>query len=212
VLAEAWALYRRHWAQLMPIATLVYLLLSLVTLLLVWVAGPRLGAVTAVFVTVAGTYWMQGALVEAVDDLRDGRRDLSFSQTLGRVVARLGTLSAAGILAAVGIAFGFAAFVVPGLVLLTIWSLIVPAIVLEQRGVLASFGRSRALVRGNGSNVFAVVFVTLAITIVVGFLVSLAFLPLDGVFWGYAANVLASTLTAPFLALAWTLMYYRLRG
>ena len=51
--------------------------------------------------------------------------------------------------------------IVPGLFLLTIWIAVIPAIVLEGRGIGESFGRSRDLVRGNGWNVFGVIILTI---------------------------------------------------
>jgi hypothetical protein len=40
--------------------------------------------VVGFFVSVAGVFWLQGALVLAVDDVRDGPPDLSISETLDR--------------------------------------------------------------------------------------------------------------------------------
>ena len=53
-----------------------------------------------------------------------------------------------GILAGIAIAIGFVLLIIPGLFLITIWSVIVPVIVIERTGVFDSFGRSRELVKG----------------------------------------------------------------
>lgn len=45
----------------------------------------------------------------------------------------------------------------PGALLLTIWSVIVPVVVLERPGRLRALGRSRALVRSNRWRVFAMI-------------------------------------------------------
>lgn len=211
VISEAWALYVRHWRNLLPLALVVYVLLSLLTLLLALLLGGRAGLIAALLVSVVGTFWVQGALVEAIQDLRDGRADLSISQTLERVSAYVNTLSVAGVLAGVGIAIGFALFLVPGLILLTYWSLIVPAIVLERKGLADCFSRSTELVRGNGWNVFAVILVTTLASFALNLVVSLVFSWWDTAAGAYVTGVVSSTLAAPFLALSWTLMYYRLR-
>ena len=65
-----------------------------------------------------------------------------------RVQPRLPALIVAGILAGLGIALGLVLLIVPGLFLLTIWSLIVPSIVVEGKSAGESFGRSRELVAG----------------------------------------------------------------
>ncbi len=211
VIGRAWDLYKAHWRHLLPIALVVYVLIALLALLLTVLLG-WIGFVAGVFVAIAGIFWIQGALVLAVDDIRDGRADLSISETLARVRPRLNTLTLAGLLAGFAITIGFLLLIVPGVILLTIWLLIVPAIMLEGHGVMSSFGRSRELVRGNGWNVFGVIVVTVAILIAVGIVVSI----LDGVIDNDVVSVLldiaTQTVTAPFAALAWTLTYYELRA
>ena len=137
VIGKAWEMYKAHWSHLLPIAFVVYVLISLLILLLGSLGW--LGAVVGFFVSIAGVFWLQGALVLAIDDVRDGRADLSISETLDRVRPHLGTLALAGLLAGIAITFGFILLIVPGLFLLTIWLLIVPAIMLENCGVSASF-------------------------------------------------------------------------
>jgi hypothetical protein len=213
ILGEAWALYRAHWRHLLPIALVVYILLSLLVLLLAGLLG-WLGVIAGVFVSLAGVFWLQGALAVAVADIRDGRADLSIRDTLSRVQPRLNTLAVAGLLAAIGITVGLLLLIVPGLVLATWWAVVVPAIVLEGRGVLEAFGRSRELVRGNGWNVFGLIVLTFLVLlgagIVVGLLLALALSPLPEWLEQYVSDVVANTLFAPFVALAFTLAYYRL--
>ena len=78
-------------------------------------------------------------------------------------------LIGAGILAGIGIVIGLLLLLVPGLILLTIWSVIAPVIVVEHSGVIDAFGRSRALVKGNGWQVFGVILVVFLITAIVSF-------------------------------------------
>jgi hypothetical protein len=214
VLSEAWALYKRHWRHLLPIALAVYLLLSLFVLLLAALLG-WLGIIAGVFVSLAGVFWLQGALVLAVEDIRDGRADLSIGDTLARVRPSMNTLAVAGILAAIGIMIGLVLLIVPGLVLATWWLLIVPAIVLERRSLFDAFGRSRELVRGYGWTVFGLIVLTFLILvgagIALGIVLGLALAPLPDALQQYLADVIANTLLAPFIALAFTLAYYRLR-
>jgi hypothetical protein len=211
VIGQAWEMYKAHWRHLIPIALVVYILISLLALLLVFVLG-WLGVALAFFILVAGIFWLQGALVLAVDDVRDGRADLSIRETLDRVVPRLNTLTMAGLLAALGITIGLALLIIPGLFLLTIWLLIVPAIMLEGRGVLESFGRSRELVRGQGWNVFGVIVLTIAILIAVGIGVDIFESIIDRPWVSLVLDIATQTATAPFLALAWTITYFELRG
>jgi hypothetical protein len=210
VIREAWQLYKAQWRHLLPLALVVYLALSLISLALAAALG-WVGAIAGGFVSLAGIFWLQGALVEAVADVRDGRADLSIGETLRRVQPRIWAIAAAGILAALGILVGLVLLIVPGLVLLTWWSLILPVIVLERTAVMESFGRSRGLVRGNGWNVFGVIVLTILLLIAVSIVVAIALLWVPEEIRTYVTDVVGNTLTAPFIALAWTLMYYRLR-
>lgn len=88
-IGEGWAIYKRFWAHLIPIALVVYLVVSLIALALAS-TGSRLSALAAFIVSVAGIFLVQASLVEAVADVRDGRADLTLSDTLARAWPRLG--------------------------------------------------------------------------------------------------------------------------
>ena len=64
------------------------------------------GALLAAIVGLVATFWVQGALVKAVDDVRDGRADLSLGETFNFVRPQLPAIIVAGILAVVGVALG----------------------------------------------------------------------------------------------------------
>ncbi len=206
VLRNAFSLYAAHWQQLIPTALVVNVLITALVLAFAyvnWVAAVLMGFV--------GTFWLEGVLVRAVADLR-GRSDLSIRTTVEAALPRINVLSACGLLATLGIAGGLFLLVVPGLVLLTFWSMIIPAIMLENTGVFRSFSRSRELVRGNGWNVFAVIVLTFAVLIGAEVVLSLALLPVTSWVVANVLNIVASSIIAPFAAAAWTLTYYELRG
>jgi hypothetical protein len=210
IIGEAWRLYREHWRHFLPIALVVYLIIGVVTLLLALLFGI-VGGILGGLLGIVGAFWLQGALTEAVADVRDGRADLSLADTFRRVQPRLWSIVGAGILAGLGIILGLILLIVPGLVLLTWWSLIVPTIVLEGKPAMESFGRSRELVRGNGWNVFGVIVLTILIVIVISIVVSIVLLWIPGdEFRTFVQNVVQNTLAYPFMALAWTLMYFAL--
>jgi hypothetical protein len=99
---------------------------------------------------VASTLY-QGMVVSLVSDVQDGRRDHSVGELIEATWPVVLPLIVAGILAGLGIAFGFLLLlVIPGLFLLTIWAVIAPVIVVEHSGAVDAFGRSRELVKGNG--------------------------------------------------------------
>jgi hypothetical protein len=209
IVREAWELYKAHWRTFAPLALIVYIVLGLITLVFGLLLG-WLGLVIGALASIVGTFWLQGALVEAVQDVRDGKQDLSVGELFARVQPRLPALIVAGILAGLGIALGLVLLIVPGLFLLTIWSLIVPTIVLEGKSAGESFGRSRELVKGNGWSVFGVIAITIGAVIVASIIVGLLtfWLP-DGVD-SFVSDLISNTLVVPFVAVAWTLMYFAL--
>jgi hypothetical protein len=210
VLTEAWDLYKSQARHFISIAAIVYVAVALITLILV-AALDVFGALIAALVSIVGVYWVQGALVRAVEDARDGRVDLSLGETFAKVQPNLPAIIIAGLLAALGIALGFVLLIVPGLILMTIWSLIVPVIVLENRRATESFGRSRELVRGYGWQVFGIILLTLLLLIAVGIVVEILLSFADESVRATISNIVSGALTAPFLACTWTLLYFRLR-
>jgi hypothetical protein len=211
IIGRAWEMYKAHWGHLIPIAALVYVLISLLELVLVALLG-WVGYVLGAFAALAGVFWLQGALVIAIDDVRDGRADLSIGQTLERLTARINTLTVAGLLASIAIGVGLVLLIVPGLFLLTIWLLIVPAIVLEGRGLAASFSRSQELVRGYGWSVFGVIVLTVLIIIAANIVFGILGAAVDSRWGTFVVDIVSQSVTAPFVALAWTLTYYDLRA
>jgi hypothetical protein len=211
VLGEAWDFYRRHWRHLLPIAFVVYLAVALVSILLVAVL-TWLGALIAVVLSLVAAFWVQGALVRAVDDVRDGRADLTLGETFQAVRPQLSSIVVAGVIAGIAIAIGLVLLIVPGLVLLTWWILIIPVIVLERRRAGESFTRSRELVRGHGWSVFGLIVLTILLFIAFRIVLGLVLLPVGDWLRSFLTEIVTGTLATPFVAVAWTLLYYRLRG
>ena len=217
VLGEAWELYKRHFVRFVLTAALVFVVTDLVTGLARvggdegWLAGLVWG-LAALLVTLVGFFWVQGALVETVRGVRqDGEADAPFTEAYARTSKHLPALIVAGVIAGIGVLLGLALLIVPGLYLLTRWCLLVPVIVLEDRQAGESFSRSSELVKGHAWEVFAVVAVTVVLGILVRSLVIAILAPLPEFLEGWIGGTIAGALVFPFVAAAWTTMYYRLR-
>ena len=215
VLSEAMELYQRFFVRFFLTAAAVFVLIDLLAAIANDAAnGGTVGEIfwglVAFLVSIIGIFWVQGALVSAVQDVRDGRIDSSIGDLYDRVRPKLPALISAGVLAGLGIALGLVLLIVPGLFLLTRWILISPVIVLEGKRAGESFGRSTELVRGHGWTVFGVIVITLIIALVSHgiFIAIFSFLPDFLTTW--IGGVIADSLVTPFLALAWTVTYYRL--
>jgi hypothetical protein len=209
VLSEAWKLYRTYAAHLLAIAFVIYIGAAVVAAILTALLGV-FGVLLASVIEIIAAFLVQAALVKAVQDVRDGRVDLSFGDTLSAATPYIGTVAVASILAGLGIGIGLLLLIVPGLFLLTIWAVIVPAIVIGQSGALGSFGLSRTLVRGYGWNVFGTLVLVFLILIVAEIVLGLILGALPVLVRSGISSIVAGTLVAPFLALVVTLIYYRL--
>jgi hypothetical protein len=208
VLTEAWALYRRYAAHFLLIAFAVYVVAGILVALLS-LAGV-VGAIIGAVISFIASFVIQTSLIKAVQDVRDGRVDLDLGQTVRAALPYLGPVIGASILAGIGIAIGFVLLIVPGFILLTFWSLIVPFIVVGGSRALESFGNSWRTVRGYAWRVFGTYVLVWLILIAFGIVLGLILHPLP-LFWrNFLDNLVSGTLVAPFLALVATLIYYRL--
>jgi uncharacterized membrane protein len=204
VVSRIWELYQREAGTLLPVAVVLFAVQFLVAIVL-----PTALAVIVILVFWVLSILYQGFVVELVSSAEANRRS-DISQLMHAVTPVLGTLLVISIIFAVGVGIGFVLIIIPGLFLLTIWSVVVPVEVLEHKGIVGSFERSRELVRGNGWNVFGVIVIVWIVTVAISFLVGLLAAPLghigrDLVQW--AVNVAV----APIVALSATVLYLELR-
>jgi hypothetical protein len=211
VLDEAWRMYKAHARHLLAIAFVIYLIAAVITAVLA-LAGGTVGLLLGSLVSVIAAFVLQATLIKAVQDVRDGRADLSISETVNEALPFIWSVAGASVLAGIAITIGLILIIVPGLFLITIWAVIIPVIVIERSGVLASFGRSRELVRGRGWHVFGTLVIVYIIMLVVNIILGLIFAALPRVLGYGLSSVIAGTLISPFLALVVTLVYYRLAG
>ncbi len=209
VLDEAWRMYKAYAKHLLAIAFAIYLVAAVIAALLALIGGT-IGVLLGSVVEIVAAFLLQATLVKAVQDVRDGRVDMSIGETVSAATPYIGTVALASILAGVAITIGLLLVIVPGLYLITIWAVIVPVIVIEESGALASFGRSRQLVRGRGWHVFATLVLVYVILLVVNLVLGLIFSALPHVLGSGLSSIISGTLVAPFLALVVTLVYYRL--
>jgi hypothetical protein len=209
VIRRVLGIYVDQAPVLMPAAAVVFAFTGVLAGVLA-AASPSLALVSLLIILVA-TVLFTGMVVELVADVQDGRRDASARQLLSAVTPVAGQLMLVGLVAALGIVIGFVLVIVPGLILLTIWSVAAPVVVIERPPGLGALGRSRELVRGNGWQVFAVI--VLLYVVVVGASSALALAAESaGTAAGIVVRVVVGVLTAPLSALAAAVLYFDLRS
>jgi hypothetical protein len=99
-----------------------------------------------------------GAATYAISERYLGN-DVRIGEALRMTLSRFWTLSVAQITATIRVMFGFLLLIVPGILWLLSYSLVVPAILVEDQKAIPSLRRSRDLVKGHRGKVFCVMFI-----------------------------------------------------
>ena len=210
VISEAFETYQSHAGALLGGALIVIGIAAVIEGLLA-VTGSFILLMLGVLIGLAASFLYTGYVVKLVQDVRDGKLDFSVGELFSHAAPYVGTLILNGILAGIAIAIGFVLIIVPGLILLTIWAVIAPSIVVEDKGVFEAFGRSRELVRGDGWQVFGAIVLAFLIVFAVGLvagLIGAAIGDVGRVILQAAANVA----TAPVAALVSSILFFDLGG
>jgi hypothetical protein len=210
VISETFSTYGQNLGALLGSALAVFIVVGLIAGLLQSIGGIFF-VLLAAAVRIAGQALYVGFVVELVRDVRDGRRDQMVGDLFSAAAPYILPLIGFGILAGIGIAIGFVLIVIPGLILLTFWSVGAPAIVVEGTGPIDAFGRSWNLVRGEAWAVFGVLLLTFLIVVVVGAVLG-AIGAAIGVAGFIVAGIISSTITAPIYALAVSILFFDLGG
>jgi hypothetical protein len=209
VLGDALDVYRRLWRRSVVVAGIVFAVVALAQALSD--RHPTSGTfLVSIVLSLLGGLLVQGALVEVVRDLHEGQSPATASSYYERTRGRLGTLLGATVLFALGVGLGFVLLVVPGLILMSRWSLVVPLVMIERLGARESFRRSAEIVRGQTGKVLVVVVLAALISSVASLAITYAFTSLPSFLAVWVGSTVAGALTVPYQAHVMTVLYYKL--
>lgn len=154
--------------------------------------------------------YLTGSLVKVVQEAEeDGSAPVStVGALIGSVTRKLFPLLIMGIIVAVCTEVGFIFLIIPGLFVALIWSVCVPAMMVEDRGIFDSLGRSYNITNGNRWRMIGLAIVLLIIYAIIFIIAGLlaAISPIVGVI----AFVVAGVLLYPYSALIRTVLFYDL--
>jgi hypothetical protein len=211
VIGEAFDTYGKHAGPLLGGAVILLGLAGLISGLLSATDSIVLRLVGSI-VTLIATVLYTGYVVKLVQDVRDGRLDQSMGELFSAAAPFILTLILNGIVFGIAVFFGFLLLIVPGLILVTIWAVVAPAIVVEDRGAMEAFGRSRELVRGNGWSVFGAILIAVLILLALYVVAAAIGLGVAGDTGMVVASVISNVIGAPVWALVSSILFFDLGG
>jgi hypothetical protein len=215
LLDETFALYRQNFALFAGIVAVLTIIETIFSEL-----ARRSGSLGLTLLVIPITLAF-GALITGALSWAVSQRYLGKETSIGEAYAAVGVatffqLIGASLLYGLIVAVGFVFLIIPGIIFLVRFAFMPEAIVLEQRGVFDSLGRSWALVSGSfwrvlgyGLVIYIIVFF---IELVVGGAIAGVLAAGGGLsFIRPAVSAIVSILVEPFRLTAFVLLYYDLR-
>jgi uncharacterized membrane protein len=105
---------------------------------------------------------VQGALTRAVVTANEGRR-ASFGESIATGLRVILPLIGLSIVIGIGVMIGFVLLIVPGIVLLLVWAVAVPALVVERVGIFDALRRSAELTKDSRWKILGLFLVLLVV-------------------------------------------------
>lgn len=181
------------------------------------------GTLLSVLLVVLGTVFLSGFITVVVGHAVLGR-PVTFAQAWEEFKPRLLPLLGATLLYGLMVTVGLILCIVPGIWLWILFALVTPALVLERSGVGTAFGRSKALVNGAWWRTFGILLLTVVISSVISWIISIPFGLAGAVSTGLSGDptaalsagslilstigaIIASTITLPFSSAVTVLVY-----
>ena len=114
-------------------------------------------------------------------------------------------------LSTLGMMLGMLLLIVPGLILMTMWYVAVPACVVEGTGPVRSLGRSRELTAGYRWKMFGLILLVIVISVIGSMVVTLPAVFLAGIWGQLAVQLVWAGLSGGFGSVLIAVAYYYLR-
>lgn len=206
--------YRRNPVHFLLLGAVVRVPWLIIQILFVAGREQEAGAFITSMLIAVGTLvtylLMSGLLIDMASELYLGRPTDAFA-TLRRVAPRMVPVVVASLMQSVAVAIGFLMFMFPAIWLTALMFAVVPAIVIEKRGVFDAFGRSSKLSEGMKSHILSALGLVVLIRLIVEMGVAIISLIAPMPELRYVIMAAASILTYPLIGIAEALIYYDIR-
>lgn len=157
--------------------------------------------VNVVFSTIA-----EGSAIRlASEQITKGQ--VNFGASVRFVISKLLSIWALSIIVGIIVVLGIIALIVPGIILAIMFSLALPVLLIENKGVTESMGRSRQLVSHRWAKTFGT-FLVLGIIVLIASLIFSAITAPLGTIFGPVANGILSALYQPLFPILMAVYYF----
>lgn len=182
VIGDSFGVYTRNFVSFTALALVIGLLDLLFAL---FVANPSevqmdpammqpnygIVAVSGLITMIVGALTQAAIIYGTFQDIRGQKA--SIGDCIARGLGAIVPVIVGSILLALGVGIGTLLLVIPGIILALMWWVYVPAIVVESKGIIGAFGRSRELTRGRRWHILGLLVIIVILTMLVGFVVQL---------------------------------------
>jgi len=157
--------------------------------------------VSVIFSTIA----QGGAIKMASEEITKGQVNIGASVRFA--VSKLLSIWALSIIVGIIVFLGFIALIVPGIILAIMYSLALPVLLIENKGVTESMGRSRQLVSHRWGKTLGTLLALAIIVIIASLVVNAITVPLGNIL-GPVVNGILSAFYQPLFPILVTVYYY----
>ncbi len=200
-------IYKKCFGTVWIVALILLIPSAIIVALL---GNDGIGGLIGQIVQLVATAWLLGSIIRIVQDVEeDGQVDWGVGQVLSSVTGKLVAIILLQIVVAILVGIGLLLLIIPGVILALMWSVSMPSLVVEDKGVFDSLSRSSELTKHNRMRILGVVIVVLVLYLVIVALGALlaAAVPVVGVI----ALVIVGVLAYPYISIISAVLYYRLR-
>ena len=172
VLGDSVGVYARNFVSFSVLALVIGLVDILITIFYLapnQVGGPGefrvvgLDAAVMAFITLLTRTLTQATIIYGTfQDLRGQKAGIGLCITQG--LSSIIQVIVGSIILAIGIGLASLLLLVPGLIVMTMWWVYIPAIVVERRGIFDSFGRSSALTSDHRWAIFGLIIIVIVLS------------------------------------------------
>jgi len=173
-----------------------------------------ISAIIMISISSGLVFWIVGTTTTGVvtknasDQIEKGTSNLGVSFNFA--ISKLPSLLTAQFVAGILIIIGMLLFIVPGIIIALMFSLVIPTIIIEQQGIFESLGRSKKLVSNRWLKTFALLLILGIIVLIVNGAASVLTTPLSTIhpIVNPLITNIISAFVSPIYPIAITYFYY----